>query len=654
MRLDNLVVFDMECNAVKNPDRLHCLSYAIRVDDEWKLHSTTDYNEMREFFTKGYTLVGHNIYRFDIPVFEDILGITIDNDKIDTLALSWYLYPELKKHGLEEWGEYFGIPKPKITDWENLSIEEYVYRCEEDVKNNCKLIDKQLKDLNTLYDGSESSVIKLIKYLMFKMYCATLQEKSKWKLDVEKCTQYLEELTTLKEEKVTLLKQVMPKVAIKAEKNRPKRMYKQDGSLSSLGQKWVDLCESLGLPQEWEESIEYIRKWEEPNPNSTKQIKDWLYKLGWKPESFSYNREDDGSVRKIEQVRIDKNGERMICPSVKALFEREPGLKNLEDYTMLTHRIGLFKSYLKTVDEKGFVVAGMNGFTNTLRFKHVKPICNLVGVDKPYGEWIRGVLIASDDEHELCGSDMSSLEDKTKCHLMWKYDPDYVKEMSTPGYDPHLAIGVFANLMTQDDVDFFKKVKKELKKAGDEGRLDEYKEELGKEGYERYKKIGVGRSKAKATNYSGIYGIGAESLGRDLEISTSEAKGLLEAYWEKNWAVKKIAEDCTVKEALGGRWLLNPVSKVWHSLRHDKDRFSTANQSLGVYCFDLWLKEVLSRRPELTATYHDELVLNIKKGFRKECEQLLRDSIAKVNDIVKLNTTLDIDVQFGHAYSSIH
>lgn len=49
-----------------------------------------------------------------------------------------------------------------------------------------------------------------------------------------------------------------------------------------------------------------------------------------------------------------------------------------------------------------------------------------------------------------------------------------------------------------------------------------------------------------------------------------------------------------------------------------------------------------------------EIILEIKKGFRKECEQLLRDSIAKVNDIVKLNTTLDIDVQFDDCYAGIH
>ena len=591
MRLDNLVVFDMECNAIKDPDRLHCLSYAIKVNGEWVLKSTTNYNEMRDFFSNDYVLVGHNIYRFDIPVFEKLLGIEITNDRIDTLALSWYLYPDLTKHGLEEWGEYFGIPKPKITDWENLSTEEYVHRCEEDVKNNCKLIDKQLKDLNTLYEGSESSVIKLIKYLMFKMYCATLQEKSKWKLDVEKCTQYLEELTSLKEEKVTLLKQVMPKVPDKAQKLRPKRMYKQDGSLSALGQKWVDLCESLGLPQEWEEPIEYIRKWEEPNPNSNTQIKDWLYKLGWKPESFNYIREDDGNVRKVEQVRITKDGEKILCPSVKALFDKEPRLEILESITVVSHRMGLLKGFLRDADKEGYLQAQMSGLTNTLRLKH-KTIVNLPGIDKPYGEWIRGVLIAKDDNHELCGSDMSALEDKTKLHYMWDYDPDYVREMNTPGYDAHLSIGVFAGLISEDDSDFFKKYKK--------GEVEETEES-----YQRYKKIGNVRQKAKAVNYSSIYGVGAATLSRQLKISKQEAQELLDAYWGKNWSVKKLAEDCEVKEAIGSKWLLNPISKLWYSLRHDKDRFSTLNQGSGVYCFDLFIKNFIDKRPQLTGQMHD-------------------------------------------------
>ena len=70
-----------------------------------------------------------------------------------------------------------GIPKPKITDWEGLTPEEYAHRCEEDVKINTWLWNKQKKHLLELY-GSKPEADKLINYLMFKMDCAREQERT--------------------------------------------------------------------------------------------------------------------------------------------------------------------------------------------------------------------------------------------------------------------------------------------------------------------------------------------------------------------------------------------------------------------------------------------------------------------------------------------
>ncbi len=71
---------------------------------------------------------------------------------IDTLALSWYLFPERQKHGLADWGVDLGIPKPKVDDWQNLSYEEYKHRCEEDTKINWKLWKKLERRLEEIYE----------------------------------------------------------------------------------------------------------------------------------------------------------------------------------------------------------------------------------------------------------------------------------------------------------------------------------------------------------------------------------------------------------------------------------------------------------------------------------------------------------------------
>lgn len=51
---------------------------------------------------------------------------------------------------------------------------------------------------------------------------------------------------------------------------------------------------------------------------------------------------------------------------------------------------------------------------------------------------------------------MSGLESTTQDHYMYKYDPEYVKLKRTPGYDPHLELGILSGMITQDESDFYK------------------------------------------------------------------------------------------------------------------------------------------------------------------------------------------------------
>ena len=76
----------------------------------------------------------HRGLLFDKPALE-LLGYDTGKMRIiDTLAISWYLEPQRKIHGLASYGEEFGIPKPIIEDWENQTQEEYDNRVMEDCK----------------------------------------------------------------------------------------------------------------------------------------------------------------------------------------------------------------------------------------------------------------------------------------------------------------------------------------------------------------------------------------------------------------------------------------------------------------------------------------------------------------------------------------
>lgn len=69
---------------------------------------------------------------------------------------------------------------------------------------------------------------------------------------------------------------------------------------------------------------------------------------------------------------------------------------------------------------------------------------------------------------------------------------------------------------------------------------------------------------------------------------------------------------------------------------------------------DSWLKEVVKRRKQLTAQFHDEGAWEIKKGNRDKCTSLLQESIGVVNDNLKLNVALGIDVKYGDNYAEVH
>lgn len=673
-----ICVFDIEGNSL-NPDKIWVVSAAIFSNGKWRLKSTTDYDEMRSFFLNTDTLIGHNITLFDIPAVERILDIKIKADLIDTLPLSWYLEPYRMRHGLAWWGENFGIPKPVIQEgeWEGALphetqeefLQKMTHRCEEDVKINCKLIDKQWKDLNNLYDGDKKAINRLVKYLMFKIDCAREAEKSGWRVDIDRCNSTLEKLIAEKEEKVSALTLAMPKVKKYVEMWKPDELYKKpktykkpatfqkkDGELSAAGKrykaicdsvgedaytkdsvtvqskelnaqgiKWMDLLESQGLPETHEDPITYLKSEKEPNPNSHTQTKDWLFELGWKPETFTFKREADGSTRKIEQVRKVVDGEKVLCNSVKKLIEKEPAIELLGGLSILSHRIPILQGFLKNTDSDGYLQAQIQGLTNTLRFKH-KVVVNLPSVGKPYGEDVRGCLIAPEG-YELCGSDMSSLEDRTKQHYMWDYDPEYVKEMQTEDFDPHLDLAVVAGFLTEEQA--------QLHKSG-------------------VKKFSGERAKAKTANYACVYGAGGATVARAADIPTKEGEVLVEKYWVRNWSVRQIAEDQKVKRCLDSSWLYNPVSRFWYSLRTDKDRFSTLNQGTGVFCFDMWIYNFRQVRPQLTGQMHDEVILTVKKGYRDEVIKLLKDAIQLTNKQLKLNRELDVDVQFGDSYAEIH
>lgn len=621
------IVLDSESdNLWKDATKLHVVAW---TEDGETFHHTNNQDEIRFLLNSpDKRIVCHNAIRHDLPTFNKLLGTDLKyTDFVDTLVLSWYINFERDRHGLESYGNDYGVPKPKVEDWTNLTYEEYAHRCVEDVKINWLMWQDMLRRLKMLYP-SEAEMLRLIDYLGFKMDCALEAERIGVKLDVDRAQKNYDELEALEAEKIVELAKAMPRKPIYKSAAKPKVMHKKDGTLSSHGIKWVQTLKELKLPTSTVGPVNILIGYEDANPKSTAQVKEWLFGMGWEPDHYKFERnKETGEEKRIPQIRYlkghPKEGE--LCDSVLALAEYSPAVEILDGLTVIQHRKGFFKGLLES-HKDGWLVAGIEGLTNTFRFKHKKPLANIPKVDKPWGSEIRGCLIAPEGK-VLCGSDMVSLEDTTKRHYMKPFDPAYVEIMSQDGFDPHLDLAVFAGACTVADVEKHKSGEVSLKAL---------------------------RQKYKQTNYSAVYGVGAAKLARETGISKVDAQKLLDAYWQRNHSVLKAVETFQIEVIGPYMWLKNPISGFWHNLRAEKDAFSTANQSTGVYCFDTWLYYVREAGVMLAMQFHDEVGYYVDKGCEVENEQLLKGAIKKANDKLQLNVLLDVDVQHGSNYSQTH
>ena len=591
----NYFIYDLETDGLKY-SKIHVLSY-LMVNEDFKVISkgSVKEEEIADLFSfyNNCTFVGHNVIQFDNKVLRDLVNVDISyRNVIDTLALSWVLFPKFKRHGLEAYGERFKLPKVEIEDWENLSYEDYKKRCERDVEITLEVFKLSLNFLKELYGNHIKNLEEHILYLSYNMN--NLAEQADYGIHLDKylAKKSFYELEYEKTEKAKILAELMPRVE---DKRRPVKYLKKDGTLSKKGEEWISLLKELNLP----ENLEVITK--PGNPGSHNQLKDWLFSLGWKPETFKENEKKE----QIPQISLPFSGG--ICPSVKRLYDTSPNLKHLENFYVIRHRSGIFKSFLESVDDKGKIYAQAGGLTKTLRLKHSNPIVNLPKVSAYYGQQIRACLSVPSDKFSLVGIDISGLEDYTKQHYIYYFDPEYVKQMQCEGYDPHLNIALLAELMTPDEELLYKEIKRALKA----------KEKVSEEDLKLFHHLDEIRSSAKVVNFASTYKAGVPKLAFLLKDDYKLAERLHSTYWKLNWAIEEIEKSVKIVTVKKTKWIFNPVSKIYYFLENDKDIFSALNQSTGSYVFnkflwnmleelrhkDLWFKQQLQ--------YHDRQICRV-------------------------------------------
>lgn len=146
-----MIIFDTESDGLADEaTKFHIFSWTT---DGNCFHSTSDSDEFIRVLDQHEFAGCHNCVRHDFALLKRLESYKYKGVKVDTLALSWYLFPERSKHGLESWGEDLGFPKVEVEkeEWANLSWDKAKERCERDVLINWKVWEVQRDYLRKLY-----------------------------------------------------------------------------------------------------------------------------------------------------------------------------------------------------------------------------------------------------------------------------------------------------------------------------------------------------------------------------------------------------------------------------------------------------------------------------------------------------------------------
>ena len=171
------------------------------------------------------------------------------------------------------------------------------------------------------------------------------------------------------------------------------------------------------------------------------------------------------------------------------------------------------------------------------------------------------------------------------------------------------------------------------------------------------------RAKIKAMNYGLAYGLSAYGLSQQLTIEVSEAKALMEEYFERFGGVRDYLQSLVAdarrteftETILGRRRYLPDLMSDNRQRREMAERMAlnapiqgSAADIIKVAMLDVERALVgAGMRSRMLLQVHDELVFEIAPGERESLEALVRD---KMGHAVELSVPLDVSVGVGRSW----
>ena len=633
---DKFIVFDIETDGL--------LDTTKRFWCGWLYDSYTDlytgYTDLDEFFdalnkygTSGYSIVGHNICKFDIPALKKLKGERFAFDVrdvcIDTLVLARLIYSNIKdtdvglmrsgrlpkalygSHSLKAYGYRMGELKGTYGEhegaWDKFTHEMYEYN-KQDVVVTLKLFQKLMAK------GYPLKAIQLehdIAWVMAK------QERNGFVFDKDQATKLYSELAGKRQ---VLYENLVSKggswTVYKGDK-----IYKRDNAKRGI---------KAGVPYPQYEEVTF-------NPNSRQHIAKVLMDRGWEPTEMT----PTGAPKVDEETLKTAKGIDLT--------------EDILEYLLINKRIAQLaegdNAWLKLMKDDPDGYTRIHGSVNpngavTGRATHAYPnVAQVPAGRSPYGEECRSLFRVPTGWYEA-GIDASGLELRCFAHFLYPYDHgEYVNEILNG--DIHTHNQKMAGLPTRDQ--------------------------------------------AKTMIYCMMYGGGDGKLGEVINGTAKDGKALKERFFNAVPAYKELCSDIertliTSSEWVGGvnkvtwRKRVHPDNSnlsITHSIlgldrrvvyvRSPHSALNTLLQSAGALICKKWvcLVEENMRKAgykhgwdgdfAMMAWVHDETQIACRTmEIAEDCVRIAQESMRQTQEFFKFNCQLDTEGKIGANWFDCH
>lgn len=363
-------LLDLECDGLYDTvTKIHCATIYDTDTQEWTQFTPETIHNLSGFLNSCPAISCHNFIGYDGGVLKKILNYEYKGTVVDTLVLSRILWPDRKEgHGLEAWGEAFGIKKPEHEDWSTFS-PEMLHRNKEDVRIQIKLYEyivKTIRDYQARDDRIGNSFSEALR--MEQKVWSMMEESAHrgWQFDLQLAYELVEQLSTKLNEIEKELVPMLPKRVIQVSKTEDgsTKAFKADGTLTKAAVDWIkpfyySEYSRAGHPTQFVMGDFCKVRFEDFNIGSSAQVKEYLLANGWEPKEYNYKKDRFGKPVRDNYGKMIKTGPKVPktaedwqevadtigLPSIVLLAERNKAshrrsqIQGLIDNTRMDHRI---------------------------------------------------------------------------------------------------------------------------------------------------------------------------------------------------------------------------------------------------------------------------------------------------------------------------